>query len=484
MVTERPLVSVSDVEAREVDGAIVFRVMLDRAPTGTVTVKYRTEDGTAAAGDDYESASGTLVFAPGETEQTVTVVLVDDTLEDSGETFTLTLSDLVGAEAGNLTATGTIMNVELTVSEGETDFSVDTTTQGRVEAADGSVTGAIDYGGDRDWFAVTLEAGGATALTWRARRRMQGRCLTRICAGIHNADGELIGRTADNNRGEGQNARVTFTATEDGIYYVSAGAYGSRQGTYTLKVTDLSARDVLTEDTGTAGTVAVGGTATGAIDYGGDRDWFAVTLEAGRSYRFDLEGLPTDAGTLSDPYLRGIHNADGELIGRTADNNRGEGRNARVTFTATEDGTYYVSAGAWSDRDGTYTLKVTDLTASDVLTADTGTAGTVAVGGTATGAIDYGGDRDWFAVTLEAGQRYRFDLEGAQTDAGTLSDPYLRGIHNADGELIGRTTDNNRGEGRNARVNFTATEDGTYYVSAGAWSNREGTYTLTVEEVL
>ena len=42
----------------------------------------------------------------------------------------------------------------------------------------------------------------------------------------------------------------------------------------------------------------------------------------------------------------------------------------------------------------------------------------------------------------------------------------------------------NRGEGRNARETFTATEGGTYYVSAGAWSYTEGTYTLSVEEVL
>ena len=105
----------------------------------------------------------------------------------------------------------------------------------------------------------------------------------------------------------------------------------------------------------------------------GDRDWFAVELEAGRTYRFDLEGSPTDAGTLSDPYLRGIHDAEGNLIAGTMDNNRGEGRNARETFTATDDGTYYVSAGAWSDRTGTYTLKVTDITARTATSNHLGT---------------------------------------------------------------------------------------------------------------
>ena len=183
-------------------------------------------------------------------------------------------------------------------------------------------------------------------------------------------------------------------------------------------MTDLTGGDAHRAGTDTTGTVAAGGSATGAIDHGGDRDWFAVVLEAGRTYRLDLEGSPTDAGTLSDPYLRGIHDAEGNLLAGTTDNNAGEGGNARKTFTATENGTYYVSAGAWSDRTGTYTLRVTDLTVNDAHTEETDTTGAVAVDGSATGEIDHGGDRDWFAVTLEAGKTYRFDLEGTPTGRG------------------------------------------------------------------
>ena len=110
--------------------------------------------------------------------------------------------------------------------------------------------------------------------------------------------------------------------------------------------------------------------------------------------------------------------------------------------------------------------------------------GTVAVGGSATGEIEADGDRDWFAVTLEAGKTYQVDLEGLWTDAGTLGDSYLRGIHDANGDLIADTTDDDGGSGYNSRVTFTPTEDGTYYVAAGAHSHRTGTYTLSVEEAL
>ena len=72
----------------------------------------------------------------------------------------------------------------------------------------------------------------------------------------------------------------------------------------------------------------------------------------------------------------------------------------------------------------------------DHYSADIQTAGTVAVCGSATGEIDFKRERDWLAVTLEAGSTYRFDLEGTATDAGTLYDPYLRGIHDSNGNPI------------------------------------------------
>ena len=55
------------------------------------------------------------------------------------------------------------------------------------------------------------------------------------------------------------------------------------------------------------GSVDVGGSTVGSIDWGSDRDWFKVTLEAGKTYRFDLEGSSTSQGTLRDPYLAGTY---------------------------------------------------------------------------------------------------------------------------------------------------------------------------------
>ncbi|WP_420633094.1 Calx-beta domain-containing protein [Candidatus Palauibacter sp.] len=102
--------SVADAEAtEEEDAAVEFVVTLTPAASDTVTVDYATADGTATAGEDYTATSGTLTFAAGDTTKTISVSITDDTLDDDGETFTLTLGNASsGVQLGDATATGTI----------------------------------------------------------------------------------------------------------------------------------------------------------------------------------------------------------------------------------------------------------------------------------------------------------------------------------------------------------------------------------------
>ena len=106
-----PALSVSDARVREAPGAsLEFRVTLDQAATGLVTVDYTTSDGTAEAGADYVAASGTLTFEAGETATTVPVRLLDDAHDEGAETLTLRLSNASGAPIADARATGTIAN--------------------------------------------------------------------------------------------------------------------------------------------------------------------------------------------------------------------------------------------------------------------------------------------------------------------------------------------------------------------------------------
>ena len=108
-----PALSVADAEVQEGPHAeLSFAVTLSRAPLGPVTVAYATANGTATAGSDYTAASGTLVFAAGETAKTVTVTVRDDAHDEGRETLTLGLSNASGAHIRDGTATGTITNAD------------------------------------------------------------------------------------------------------------------------------------------------------------------------------------------------------------------------------------------------------------------------------------------------------------------------------------------------------------------------------------
>ena len=487
LIAPEPELSVADAEGREGEDAVLrFRVTLDRAAAAPVTVSYATADGTAVAGEDYEAASGTLTFAAGETELTVEVTIIDDAQEDSGETFTLRLSDPSGASLADAEAIGTIVNSEpvdepppVPVSEpaGE-DLPADTTTTGRVVVG-GSAMGDIQTLGEHDWFKVDLEAGTLYRID------LEGITLDDpYLRGIHDSNGDLIPGTENNSGGPALDSRVYFTPDADGTYYLATSAdlnfFPPRTGTYRLSVTQIV--DDRTAGTDTSGSVAVGGSVTGEIELPGDRDWFAVTLEAGTTYRIELEGEETDGGTLVDPKLYSVYDSNGNRIVGARDDNSGEGLNSRLFFMPDADGTYYIAADGveyYGIDIGTYTLSVTESAADDY-SAHAGRNGTVAVDGSVTGNIERPRDTDWFAVTLEARRTYWIDIEGSDTDQGTLRDPYLRGIYDSNGDLMPWTWTYDGGVGWNSRLAFIPEADGTYYVNAGAVWSHTGTYRLSV----
>jgi uncharacterized protein YhjY with autotransporter beta-barrel domain len=107
---DAPGVTVSNASVVEGNSGITpmtFTVTLAALATASVQATYRTTDGTATAGQDYEAASGTITFAPGVLTQTITVNVIGDTLFEPDETFTLTVTPVGGVAA---TATGTIVN--------------------------------------------------------------------------------------------------------------------------------------------------------------------------------------------------------------------------------------------------------------------------------------------------------------------------------------------------------------------------------------
>ncbi|XP_006839449.1 PREDICTED: sodium/calcium exchanger 1-like isoform X4 [Chrysochloris asiatica] len=62
--------------------------------TNTVFVDFRTEDGTANAGSDYEFTEGTVIFKPGETQKEIRVGIIDDDIFEEDENFLVHLSNV------------------------------------------------------------------------------------------------------------------------------------------------------------------------------------------------------------------------------------------------------------------------------------------------------------------------------------------------------------------------------------------------------
>lgn len=89
---------------------VTFLITLSAPSPGPVIVDFATADGTARAGTDYRARSGTVTIAPGRMRAGIVIQLAGDQLVEPDETFTITLSNPMGATIANARALATIRN--------------------------------------------------------------------------------------------------------------------------------------------------------------------------------------------------------------------------------------------------------------------------------------------------------------------------------------------------------------------------------------
>ncbi|BAT57568.1 hypothetical protein GJW-30_1_00074 [Variibacter gotjawalensis] len=109
--------------------------------------------------------------------------------------------------------------------------------------------------------------------------------------------------------------------------------------------------------------------------------------------------------------------------------------------------------------------------------ASISTDGVLVIGSTSTGVFEKAGDVDWFAVQLEANQRYGFLGRGAHSNSGTAESIFVD-LLDAEGHVLVSTPGANTptGPGWEGAVGYTTTEAGTYYVAAKSAYQSFGTY--------
>jgi hypothetical protein len=113
--------SINDVSVSEGNNgtrAATFTVTISSFPRQTVTVQYSTSNGTATAGSDYQSTSGTVTFAPGEAfrERQISIPIVGDRLPEPNESFVLNLTNPTNATIADAQGLGTINDDEPRIS--------------------------------------------------------------------------------------------------------------------------------------------------------------------------------------------------------------------------------------------------------------------------------------------------------------------------------------------------------------------------------
>ena len=93
-----------------------YTVTLSQASNQTVSVNYATANGTATAGSDYTATIGTLTFAPGVTTQVINIPILNNSLNEANEIFTLALSSPTNAALGTQTAATTTITDTFTAA--------------------------------------------------------------------------------------------------------------------------------------------------------------------------------------------------------------------------------------------------------------------------------------------------------------------------------------------------------------------------------
>ncbi len=102
------ILRVEDALVQEEEGMVRFQVSLSHPQRQMISAAYRTQDGTAKAGEDYEAASGVVTLAPGTLDAMIAVPLLKDGLDWQEETFTVHLESSENAEIAKAVGVATI----------------------------------------------------------------------------------------------------------------------------------------------------------------------------------------------------------------------------------------------------------------------------------------------------------------------------------------------------------------------------------------
>ncbi|HEV8428910.1 MAG TPA: SBBP repeat-containing protein [Pyrinomonadaceae bacterium] len=144
--------SVSSLKVIEDIGTLSLTVLRTGGTSGDLTVDYSTANGTAIAGQDYTSTSGTLTFTGGESSKTIQIPILDNSTTENDETFTVTLLN-----NSNIEVLGAPNTLVLTVQDHDTTPTIVVESINVLEGNAGTTTNAV--------FTISLSAATGRAVS-------------------------------------------------------------------------------------------------------------------------------------------------------------------------------------------------------------------------------------------------------------------------------------------------------------------------------
>ena len=372
------------------------------------------------------------------------------------------------------------INYTLTASLADDDYGASANNSGRLmigATAKGTLT---EGGGDRDWFAVSLNAGGYYWFSLEGYREGNGT----LNGNYSNVQFRLLdgkGNVAlDTQYAAGDTAgTLAFNAKASGTYFVEVASTGA-SGTYTVRA-QLGKADDYGDDLAHATTIQTSMPVAGQLELKTDKDVFKFTAVAGMTYAVELtvDKAPNYASSYAD--VRISDGASNYYNVRTIQ----EGKKTIQLFEATKAGDYYVTVGANSSNGftGGYTLAANAVGVDDYA-ASTSTTGRIDHGAPLQGVIGVRDDRDWIKVHLDAGRTYVFDLQGAQSGGGTLDTRQASlSLMDERGSSIASARIPGAAMGSDPRVQYVASSSGDYYLEVRGNGSADNLGSYTVQEV-
>lgn len=453
-----PSLSIDDVTADEGNSGtldLTFTVSLSAASDGPVTVAFATADGTATAGglldvggSDYGANSGTLTFEAGETEQTITIVVNGDLLNEADETLMVSLSSAVGATIADADGEGSIGNDDdlpsislagTTATEGNTGTSLVDLTVTLSEPSGQSVT--VDWA-TLDDAAIAGEdyATGSGTVTFEPGETSHIIQVTLTGDTLDEPEESFDVELTDPLNAELGNATAAVNITDDddapvlaiGDASIAEGNAGTTNATLTVNLSAPSGYTVTVDYASADGTATSPGdytAATGTLTFvpGETSKMVPVALLGDAVAEFD-ERLSV---SLSNPSNATIGTADGDLSILNDDG----------VFSGITIDDVIVAEGNAGTSLATFTVTLSEASTSDITVDYVATDGTATLGGDASsGGLDFvaaSGSLTFLAgettKTIDVTINGDFVFESDETFTVNLSNPVNGGIIDAEG---------------------------------------------------